>query len=387
METLFQLSRVYFGVRAALSQVVESPFVRFAALVLLTLVAWRLLSVPQTTDAVADTARATTPPAASKSAPAPTPAPSAAQATPQAAPASPPAASAPSPAPTPTPTEAKGPFDTDLVAWWVVSAAAPGASGKVDALEHLHRAGKTFVGLDLSCRRMNSLPTVDVNCANGAFLKGVDLGPVQDRAVELSKSDLSGANLETAKLTKGVLRNATLARAALSKSDLSEADLTSADLTSATLAGAALERAKLVDAKLDNARLHGAKLHNADLTRAKLVGADLSNVDLTGADLSGADLTGTRLAGAKLGAALFTTTTLTGTEVSEADFGEVRDLDTVYATDVWAWADKPPKNLPDPLPKGFKIIACSPGEDDQARRAYRNAVKTGQIARGKPPSC
>ncbi|MEO1331236.1 MAG: pentapeptide repeat-containing protein [Pseudomonadota bacterium] len=377
METLFQLSRVYFGIRAVVARVVESPFVRLASLILLVVIAWRLIAAPPGAPASADTATVTQAPGVAGS--------EVADAASAATDAPKTRSSAEAPAPEALPQ--KGPFDTDLVAWWVASAAAPGASGKVDALEHLHRSGKTFVGLDLSCRRMNGLPTIDVNCANGAFLKGVDLSPVDGRPVDLTSSDLSGANLEEARLRGALLRDAVLARASLANSDLIEADLSAADLRGAILSGATIEKAQMSEAILDSTKLEGAKMQNADLARARMIGADLLKADLTGADLRGADLTGARLTDARLGAARFDVATLSGTEVSGADFGEAQDLDTVFADNVWAWADKPPKNLPATLPEGFQVILCAPGDDEANRRNYENAVKTGSIVRGRPPNC
>lgn len=363
METMFQVSRAYFAARAVLARIVESPFVRFAALLLFVAAAWRLLSPPAEVVAP-EPASLTTVTSSAPIAPAPPPV---------------------------EPTQATGAvetaFDRDLVAWWVVSAAAPGNSGKIEALEHLHGVGKAFNGLDLSCRRMNGLPSPDVTCANGAYLKEVDLGPVEGRPVDLSQSDLSGANLESARLPQANLRGAVLSRASLLQSDLSGADLAGSDLTGARLGSAQLGEADLTDARMEQAELDQAAMPGADLTRAQLLSADLVDVDLTGADLSGADLTGARLAGATLTGANFRLATLNGTEVSGVDFEGVEDLGTVFATDVWAWADREPLNLPASLPKEFRVDACAPGEDDLNRRAYEDAVKTGAIVRGKPPNC
>ena len=132
-------------------------------------------------------------------------------------------------------------------AWTLVNAAAPGNSGKREALEYLNRVDgwlcfewlweecaivrkprTMLVGIDLSTSRLGG---------DGVFLIGVNLS----RAV-LSSANLSEAALINANLSGALLINANLSGATLINANLSGANLSSANLSGAMLSSAELFR-------------------------------------------------------------------------------------------------------------------------------------------------
>ena len=149
-------------------------------------------------------------------------------------------------------------------AWTLVTAAAPGNSGKREALEYLNREDGLFcfeslwkecpivlkrramlVGIDLSTSRLGG---------DGVFLVGANLS-----GAVLSSANLSGATLIAADLTGALLINANLSGAVLSSANLTEATLARANLSGARLFKANLTGATLIKANLTGASLNGAE--------------------------------------------------------------------------------------------------------------------------------
>ncbi|MHC5653729.1 pentapeptide repeat-containing protein [Stappia sp. ICDLI1TA098] len=192
----------------------------------------------------------------------------------------------------------------------------------------------------------------------------------------LSGANFAGADLSDANLLGTNLSSATLARANLSKADLVDANLSDANLFGATLSDTRLRstnlcRSELVDADLSRAKLmtadlsdtlaldadlSGADLRHADLTRANLFGANLLDANLRGAKLTatvleeanlfGANLDGANLSGASLDVANMSGTNLSRANLSGAHFKGTRIDPHTNLTGIWAWADRPPKNMP-----------------------------------------
>lgn len=92
----------------------------------------------------------------------------------------------------------------------------------------------------------------------GARLILAELGGVDARKVDFTRSELSGADLSTANLRHAIFAHADLCKANLRSADLCGADLSGADLMMATLAGA----------DLSGARLNGACIDETDFTDA-----------------------------------------------------------------------------------------------------------------------
>ncbi len=223
--------------------------------------------------------------------------------------------------------------------WTLLTTPAPGNSGKIEALEYLAKQGVSLTSIDLSCRAMRGEETVTksngskkTKCERPVYLEGLDLS----KKTLKKKADLSGANLSGANL-----RDANLSGANLDDVDLSDANLSDANLRDANLSGANLDDAKLFDAKLFDANLSGADLFNAKLSRAKLSRARLNNAKLIYARLNNVDLSDANLRRANLSDA-----NLRRASLSDADFkNTIFSSDTTF-TNAWAWADKPPRNLP-----------------------------------------
>ena len=110
-------------------------------------------------------------------------------------------------------------------------------------------------------------------------------------------------------------------------------------LGSATfLASANLSYSNLSDTNLENAMLQHADLsysalNSANLKNSSLEGASLRETDLSSANLEGADLFDTDLSDSNLSNTRFR-------------IHPEQPLNKLQFQDCWAWADKPPINLP-----------------------------------------
>lgn len=120
-------------------------------------------------------------------------------------------------------------------------------------------------------------------------LRGVDL-----TGGSLPSADLSGADLTRARLSKVDFWNANLSHATLRNADLSWQLNSPEDINSAVMSAA-----------LDDQESLGTIMIEVDLTDSDLSGADLSNVVMAYANLTGAQLFSTTLSGSDLSQAIF----------------------------------------------------------------------------------
>ena len=156
-------------------------------------------------------------------------------------------------------------------AWASVTTAAPGNSGKREALEYLNSEDgmlcleRLWGGCAVTMKLRTKLVGIDLSVGKGQ----------------------SGAFLESIILPNANLAGSNLSKARLSKADLSNADLKDVDFTDTDLSEAAL-----VEANLSGSNLIQADLIDADLTKADLSHAFVYNSDLSGTKLTGTNLTG-----------------------------------------------------------------------------------------------
>ena len=226
---------------------------------------------------------------------------------------------------------------------------------------------------------------------NQAQLAGVDL-----RGQNLTGARLSRANIEEAVLSYGVLNDVELDGALASRIKLNDATLDAAQFIFATLQGADFGRATARQADFRKADLSGSTFQSANLSDALFRGATLSGVSFRDANLTNADLRGASMIGDN-----WVKVIADGVPIRTGDFtidGE-RDIDQYWPlidatleqdvfgsvnrqalraapdyrganisgalfdrakvssgtiTDVWAWRDMPPRDLPD----GTDLTLC-----------------------------
>jgi hypothetical protein len=152
--------------------------------------------------------------------------------------------------------------------------------------------------------------------------------------------DLSLDILEALDATKA-LRKAVHDARHLEKEAQWRPSLASANLSGARLVGATLPGANLIQTNLSGAILFDANLSGAILFDANLPGANLSFPDLSRAVLAGANLSGATLHCANLSGTYLRHANLSGANFSAAKLSKHTDL-----TGIWAWADRPPRNMP-----------------------------------------
>jgi uncharacterized protein YjbI with pentapeptide repeats len=159
----------------------------------------------------------------------------------------------------------------------------------------------------------------------------------------LSSAGLFGANLSGAGLFGANLSGAELWHANLSDACLDDADLSGSEWVFANLSGAKLRQANLSDAILTEAVLTDTDIDDAILTRARFLASKLANADLSGGDLCGAVLWSANL--------------------SNANLEDIALDDKTDLTDIWAWADRPPKSMPPEIEAA--IIMRDPAEREE----------------------
>ena len=158
-------------------------------------------------------------------------------------------------------------------AWTLVTTAAPGNSGKREALEYLNREDGwlciewMWEGCAIVLKPRTEFPGIDLSASRhgeaGVFLSSINL-PLAN----LSEANLSGANLFEANLFHAFLMYANLKNTNLVKAELTWAQLFAAQLSEANLKEANLTKAQVVAADLSKANLTGANLSDANLTRS-----------------------------------------------------------------------------------------------------------------------
>ncbi len=184
-------------------------------------------------------------------------------------------------------------------AWTLVTTAAPGNSGKREALEYLNREDGwlcvewLWEGCAIVLKPRTELVGIDLSASRhgetGAYLPRINL-----RRANLIEADLSGANLFEANLFHAFLVRANLSNTNLVKADLTWAQLFAAQLSEANLKEAKLTRAQVSGADLSKANLSGVNLSRANLARSNFSGANFSGASLSGANLSLANLSEAR---------------------------------------------------------------------------------------------
>jgi uncharacterized protein YjbI with pentapeptide repeats len=189
-----------------------------------------------------------------------------------------------------------------------------------------------FNGLDLSHCNMKNVSFFGAELKGakliGANMQGAYLNLARIENADFSKADLSNATIFQPIFDKTIFKGATLRNArvigTLGKVDMSGIDARNGrfgldignqpmgqmkfDSVGGNFEGANFEDADLNIAAFTFGNLKGANLRNANLHRADLVSADLTGADLTGADLTDAD-------------------------VDNANFKDVKGLDTVKGFD------------------------------------------------------
>ncbi|MEJ8474472.1 pentapeptide repeat-containing protein [Roseibium algae] len=148
--------------------------------------------------------------------------------------------------------------------------------------------------------------------------------------------------LETASWLRNNARNAI---------SMEKDDTWCADLSEANLSRARLVKGNLSSANLNGTNLYGAIFVNVNLSFATIWHSNLSQAHLPDANLSGAEL---------WGGTLFNTD-LFFADLSKTDLAEIKLNTKTKISNVFAYSDQPPKNMPDQIAKA--ITYRLPGED------------------------
>lgn len=164
----------------------------------------------------------------------------------------------------------------EIEAWTLLTTAALGNSGKVEAIQFLAGKGVNLTGIDLSCEIMRGLPPGQ-NCDGRTYLRGLDLAEVE-------------ADLTDAILTQTDLRDAQLQGISAFSTDFSRAVAWRANFEAASMNGAVF-----VQAELNAASFKGANLEGADFSGAVIspFGGLLTPSAFQEANVTGADFTDT----------------------------------------------------------------------------------------------
>ena len=144
-----------------------------------------------------------------------------------------------------------------VASWQLLTEVSPGASGKILALEYLHKAGEHLTGIDLS-RSRHGAP---------AYLPGLDVyDEKSDRGTDFRLANFAGAILRGADLSASHLFGSCLYQVEFGEAKLVRTDFRQADLTNANLWDADLEGAVFASANLSGTRMERSK----GLTQAQL---------------------------------------------------------------------------------------------------------------------
>ncbi|WP_299482038.1 pentapeptide repeat-containing protein [uncultured Roseibium sp.] len=226
--------------------------------------------------------------------------------------------------------------------WQLLTAPAPGNSGKREAIEYLNS--------QYGClpEWLANLPPKNVAWCwkQRTTLRGIDLSQKTNRdRVYLVGAKLDNADMKASNFSGAELSQVNLKGAKLSESDFRRGNISNADLSQTFLTRADFSRAALYDTDLNGARLNGArfietKMSGANLSRALLFNAKFANAILTEVDLSYANLTGADFSNATLSYA-----NLVGVNLSSANLGGIRHYEAIF-TGAWAWEYAPPVALP-----------------------------------------
>ena len=157
-------------------------------------------------------------------------------------------------------------------AWQLLIARAPGNSGKVEALEYLHKRGAPLRGIDLTPPEVSknwnewnkewdewnkewdewkenskkldgkSEPPPPPNCPQYTYLRDVNLVGADLQNAILACSDLTNADLRNANLLGADFRGANLHKTNLQNADLRATDFQAVDLRTTNIEGANFDR-------------------------------------------------------------------------------------------------------------------------------------------------
>jgi len=277
-------------------------------------------------------------------------------------------------------------------AWSLLTATATGNAGKTEAIEILHRAGKSLENIDLSCGKMGGSENwaqVDSErfCQRPVVLAGLNVN-----AIDITEAaQFKGANLSGVDMPQSGLRGANFLEADVSYSHLVESDLSlayfkEANLTSSNLNLTNMTLTNLYGAYLSSSEITSSILINSNLSFAILDKADLTSSDLTWAEAGGASFQGTKLLDANISGASFCSDG--GVEKStlfQLAKGCARGLTQSQIDQSWAWADDPPRFTSDM----FSLELLPPHLCRTSARAayYENARNTGISPTGRPDGC
>lgn len=239
-------------------------------------------------------------------------------------------------------------------AWALLTARAPGNSGKVPALEYLAREERSLAGIDMSCTAMGGVE--DGRCLRETYLQHLDVS-VQfiGKPVRLYGANFSGTDLTRAKFTRAELNGALFKSASLTFTDFRETDLTRADFS-------------------------GATFQKSDFSRADLIDTDFSGAFLYQTDFSGAVVRATNFAGASLYWSSFLDADMMHARFQDANLSKVtfpveNRLNSRVLRGSWAWVDEKPVGLGDLL---ADVTLCE----------YKDVIVSGPRARrGLPDDC
>ncbi|WP_319568980.1 pentapeptide repeat-containing protein [Cohaesibacter marisflavi] len=274
----------------------------------------------------------------------------------------------------------------------IISTNSPGSVGKKEALETLHKEGKSLSGIDLSCHKwgerkfMSDLaPYSAYQCLKGAQISFLELPNASVDDADFSGADLSESNFEGAQMKDINLVGANISYANFKGANLVyaklndvgrgtlvwgtnfvNANLASVDFTGARIIQASISHANLYLANFTGSyfgsidftgsNLQGIRTTNASwdvviLKNADLAGVNFSNfselniLDLSGADLSGANLKNVNFRDVNISNTIFCHTEPYTIGVALNDFGIpacAKNLTQRQFEKAWAWKDQMP---------------------------------------------
>lgn len=175
-----------------------------------------------------------------------------------------------------------------VAAWQVLTARAPGNSGKVAAIETLHSFGESLQGIDLSCEAMGGVVAEVGSCIGATYLLGLNAPGIRMFSANLSSALLTDANLSSGRLQVSDFTNAKLGLVNLSGAALSHADFSYASMPGTTLQDAIIYQTSFAWAELAHTNFFRADANYADFTSSNLDRANFFQADLQGSNFSNA---------------------------------------------------------------------------------------------------
>ncbi|WP_349358621.1 pentapeptide repeat-containing protein [Stappia sp.] len=130
------------------------------------------------------------------------------------------------------------------------------------------------------------------------------------------------------------------------------------NLKNSVFSGLDLARVDLRGADLQNANFKGTRLFCSDLSNTRLKDADLTGAELLDANLSGAILAEVNFSQASLRRSNISAAELVSNNISDANLYNLIFDNQTLLIGVWAWADRPPKNIPQEI--ADQVIYCDP---------------------------